>query len=553
MVKLSQLWRHLSLEREEAGDRVSPLLIAALAIVLVGLGIFYFRFTGTLIEINDEAGSLYSGLQIAETGAPNYDHPYNQLIGPYFTLNAFRVQRAGDPRFYVIYPPGYPLMIALARRLFPGWEQSIFFVSPLLALVAALGAYGLGRALHRPRTGLWAALLLLIDPVTIANGTRAFSDIPALACILLGYALLVKRGRSFPWVQGAAIGLCFGYACLIRNISAIALAGVAVWALLNWTELKQRWRMWLAMALSFGLLAAAALLYNRAYFGGLLTTGYTPEHYCIPYPLFSWQNFLGHSPIRPGGYRAVLETIGGDLEVVGLLAAALGLFLLPRRASLALGLTALLFALAYAAYAWPASGGGSRFLLPTLAILRVLAAVGLEALLSLWRRHRRAALALGLAVIVLLQGRAAVDAFRAVGERNADTAGRVAVAKAVAAQTAANSVFVARRYSDHLILYGHRAALLLELFVPRKSGRYYKEEFAPRLVSIVSDLLQKGIPVYAIEERSESSFLDPMPVLREDFVLVLCPPDFPKVYRVWPAGTKMQALLATCWVQEGGQ
>ncbi len=521
------------------GDRLAWTMLAAM---LCLAGVFYFKSTGALIEINDEAGYLYGGSQIAATGVPAYEHAYNEQIGPYFTMSAFRVQRPGDSRLYLIYPPGYPLAIAATRSLLPGWPQAILYVAPVFALLAALGASLLGRAFRSPCAGLWAALLLLLDPAVVRNGTRAFSDVPALACILSGYALLMAPGRA-SWTRGIASGFFFGYACLMRQIGVVALAGVLPWLFLNRASWREHRSTWLGMALALAAFGATVLIYNTAVFGGPFTTGYALQHHWIPFPAFSWQNFLGQSPIRPGGYRSVLETVWGDLGIVGLSAAALGLLAMPRRVGGSLGLAALAVAVTYAFYAWPASDSGGRFMLPALAVLRLSAAFGLAWLFRRLHIRREVALVAGVALILVLQSQATSDAFAEVQRRTEDTASRVAYVQAVAAQTSPESVFISRRYGDHFILYGNRAALLLEMLVTREPGRYREEEFEPTLTKAVQALLDQGAPVYVVADGvsgTRAGFFDPLPVLKAHFRLKLCPNLTPSIYRIVPVASSIQ-------------
>jgi len=523
--------------------RYNRLILAGLLIVLSLAGVFYGRATGTLIEIYDEAGYLYGGMRIAEVGRPTYENQYNVSIGPYFTLTALKVQRPGDDeRFYPNYPPGYPLLIALVRLMFPGWQNGIFYVTPLLALLAALAVYGLGRRLGRGEAGLWAALLLLLTPVTIYNGTHAFSDVPALACLLMGYALLLTNERPSA-LRGMAAGVFFGYAWLIRQISVVELIGVAVWLWLNRAEWRHPRRAWLGMGVTLALLGAAVLVYNTRVFGGPFTTGYAPQHHWIPFPAFSWQNFLGQSPIRPGGYQAVLTTVWGNLGVLGLAGAAVGLCVTPRRPVITLGITALAFSIVQAFYAWPASDTYGRFLLPTLAILRLFVALGMAWLLGRLRARREIVLVLGTVLILLAQGPQALDTFRVVAQRTADTAARVAYVRDVAVRTPPTAIFISRRYGDHFILYGNRAALLLEMLVTREPGRYREEEFEPTLTRAVQALLDQGAPVYVVADGvsgTRAGFFDPLPVLKAHFRLELCPNLTPSIYRIVPVAPSIQ-------------
>lgn len=516
--------------------RLDTWIVVLLLATLLGAGLAYTHFTGRLIEINDATGYLYGGMRLAEAGSPSYEHPYNTTVGPYFTLNAFRVQRDGDDRFYLGYAPGYPALIAAARRLFPGWANAMFYVAPITAIAAALGAYALGCELQSKRAGLWAAILLLASPAMIDAGTRSFSDVPALACILVGYALFVRRGRLPAWAYGALAGALLGYACLIRQISVVTISGIALGALFwhrRWREDKMRW---LCFALVFGLFSLSLLLYQNVVFGSPFRTGYSVQHHWIPYPAFSWRNFVGDSPIWPGGYRSVLETLWGDLGVLGLLAAITGLVTPRWRMVAVFGSVGLIFALVYAFYAWPANGVGSRFILPTLVMMRLFAAAGLDRALTKWPGRRWSGLLVGTALVMLASAPSSVEAFQAAAQRNADTADRVAYAKHVAVQTPADSVFISQRYGDHIILYGDRAVLLTPLIMTPEVGRYREEEYVPGLAAVVEELLARDVPVYVIDDGTggtRAGLLDPVEGLRATFALIECQGASPPVFRVW--------------------
>ena len=135
---------------------------------------------------------MYGGIRIAETGLPSYDNPLNEWAGPYFTLHAFKVRLGEtDPRFYLNYSPGFPLVVALFRILVPH-SRAVFLASPTMALAGVLGMYALGEALFSPRVGLAAAVLLALDPVYLQMAVLSRSDAAATATMLLALALFVR-------------------------------------------------------------------------------------------------------------------------------------------------------------------------------------------------------------------------------------------------------------------------------------------------------------------------------------------------------------------------
>jgi 4-amino-4-deoxy-L-arabinose transferase-like glycosyltransferase len=427
-------------------------------------------------------------------------------------------------------------MVAVVRKLAPGSESAIYYIVPCCVAVSALAIYWLGAALHSRRAGLWAGLLFLLSAATVEIGTRALSDLPALTFILLGFVALIADGRMPAWGRGILAGFCFGFACWVRQVSMLAMGGVALWAISGGRQSWRSWPKWVALGLTFGAMVAALLWYQASYFGGPLATGYAPEHHWIPFPPFTWQNFLGRSPIWPGGYRSTLQTLWEDLGAPGLALAALGCIFVRRRAGASLGVTAALFLVLYSFYAWPTSGVGSRFLLPGLAVAWLFAGAGLDRLLSALFRHRTASLAVGFAVVTALGVPSAVPAFRSAAQRSSEMAERIAFAKVISAKTDLDAVFISLRYGDHIVLYGERAVLLHTLIPSPERGRYREEEFEPGLNAAVGKLLEMGIPVYVVDDGASGSragLFDPVPALAKRYTLVPCPDTSPLVLRVW--------------------
>jgi hypothetical protein len=141
-----------------------------------------------------------------------------------------------------------------------------------------------------------------------------------------------------------------------------------------------------------------------------------------------------------------------------------------------------------------------------------------------------------------------VGAVRASAERQDELAGRIAFAKSISARAVPESVFISLRYGDHIVLYGERAVLLHTLIPAPERGRYREEEFEPGLTAVVAELLERGLPVYVVDDGASGSrdgLYDPVPVLVKHFTLIECPEASPPVFRVWPE--QADGDSSTCW------
>ncbi len=148
-------------------------------------------------------------------------------------------------RLGVIFPPGYPLLLALGVRLgFP------LLLGPTLGALLVAATYALARALGQPRAVAWLAAGLSVLCAALryhTADTMSHGLASLLACAALTLAL--QRGS-----RGTALcsGLCVGLLVATRPVSA------AVSLLLVAHALRQDRRAWLLALL--GLLPGVVLL-----------------------------------------------------------------------------------------------------------------------------------------------------------------------------------------------------------------------------------------------------------------------------------------------------
>ena len=169
-------------------------------------------------------------------------------------------------------PPGYPLMLALARWI--GGRPGMFAVVPLSGAVVVWCTFLIGRLLAGPVAGIVAALLLVVSPVFLYQVVQPMTDVPATALWLAAILTSVRASTS----TRAAVwsGLLTGIAFLVRP-NLVPLGMVPLWLAVardgTWSTKRA-----VATAVRFGVVSAPAvvvlLAISRAMHGGTVDSGY---------------------------------------------------------------------------------------------------------------------------------------------------------------------------------------------------------------------------------------------------------------------------------------
>ncbi|UCF69301.1 MAG: hypothetical protein JSV80_08510, partial [Acidobacteriota bacterium] len=169
----------------------------------------------------------------------------------------YRDLHSPEPIQIAKYPPGVPILVALALAAGGGTEQalSLLRIAYVFFLVAGLGALlGLlrreGGAIARLAPVLVAATALSPDVLDYLR--VPMSEIPYTAITLVAlYSLVRVEERSeSPWRQAGLLGLLCVLAVVFRTVGAVLTASVAVHLLLAGRR---------ATAWRFGLLVLPAL------------------------------------------------------------------------------------------------------------------------------------------------------------------------------------------------------------------------------------------------------------------------------------------------------
>ncbi len=126
---------------------------------------------------------------------------------------------------------GYPhLMHALFTWPYlRGFEYGSQLLSWVMAILAACGAYALGKALHSREAGGMAAALLATTPLFFEQAGVASLDVAFTAFVLFGAACLVRWTQTHDW-RWLALGCwLLGSSCGVKHMGYVVCAGALVW------------------------------------------------------------------------------------------------------------------------------------------------------------------------------------------------------------------------------------------------------------------------------------------------------------------------------------
>jgi hypothetical protein len=190
------------------------------------------------------------------------------------TASAFWIDDASQTEA-AIYPPGYPLWLALLYGL--GGVRSAEAVQNVQWVLDALSVLliiGVGVIAYNWRTGLCAGTLAALSPLLALYGATPMADAPTNWIVLGGVLmlLLAAKRRSMSWALGA--GLMVGASVWLR---ANALLLVVCWAvaLLLFVQGEWRGRLRLSLMVTLGalLLIAPLVIRNTVAFRAFVPTG----------------------------------------------------------------------------------------------------------------------------------------------------------------------------------------------------------------------------------------------------------------------------------------
>jgi hypothetical protein len=234
-------------------DRRTRLLLAAipaLTLAAAGLG------RGVLQDFpssGDEYVYLYQAATLAAGRLWNPTPPAPELFG-------FNYIASENGRTYGSFPPGWPLLLALATET----RIPLWLVNPLLGSVTIVLVFLLGQALYGARVGMIAAALTATSPFFLFNAASYFSHTFCGFLLLLAAYLATRQAGDHPIVP-VSVGVLLGWAVTTRYFTGVVGAIPVLWLLVHGRPHRLRT---LAMCVLGGLPWVAMLLaYNTALSG----------------------------------------------------------------------------------------------------------------------------------------------------------------------------------------------------------------------------------------------------------------------------------------------
>jgi len=307
------------------------------------------------------------------------------------------------PASYSVFPPGWPLLLAVGEKLGAGW-----LVNPLLGASLPFLTWRLARHWTSPRAALLAAATIAVSPgVLILAGSR-MSHTSVLVALAAATVLALEAPRAWRY---AVCGLAVAYVVVARPFDA-AIVGGPILLLAIHRGRTQAWPVVIAPAVATALVLAD----NHALTGHALTfpvdvfldgwsiegdrplgcnsLGFGEAIGCVP-TYGTW----GHTPAKAANIawdsllrmdRLLLGVQGSSLIVLA------GLWLVRKRPPLLLAVIPLVV-LGYSFYWSLGAAYGARFWHALYLVLPLLIGVALDTLLKRWAW-------LPLAVLPLLGG-----------------------------------------------------------------------------------------------------------------------------------------------------
>ncbi len=286
--------------------------------------------------------------------------------------------------WFTKFPPGWPLVLSIARGLRIPW-----LINPLLGTLLLLLINAIGSVCFSADTGRLAAVMAAFSPFYLVRSVGVMSHmlgavLAAGACLLLFHAI---RRRSLA-LLGAMLLLC-SVNFHVRPWTAFAITAAiglsAMWLVKSNGRLLVGFTILAAVFALFTILTVG--LYNRIYTGSALVSPYALAKGRSSPPELSVSPAEIWSGLRRYGRRAVQDNVFSTFPFVFLLMAfALALEKDKRQEALVLGLIYVALVVAYVFHVRDLGGifYGERFHFEAFFAAVLLGARDLELMVKRW-------------------------------------------------------------------------------------------------------------------------------------------------------------------------
>jgi len=193
---------------------------------------FYLRvqsYWGSSTRTIDELIYYHLGANLLQQGLPGYHiqkfselllniHPEFAPLPEYMTAPLFK------------HPPVFPALVALALKLFGESYISALYVSAFFGAMMIVLVYLIGKIFYDETTGVLAAFLTWLDPISIMSSQKIWLD-PVLAFFMVAavclFAVGLKRSQNKLYILS---GIFVGLAVLTKYPGILVFFSIATYA-----------------------------------------------------------------------------------------------------------------------------------------------------------------------------------------------------------------------------------------------------------------------------------------------------------------------------------
>jgi len=194
-------------------------IVAAIWVVILAIVLNFISYERHP-HVPDEVVYLYHAHYLADAmltvPAPPVPEAFSIYMIPY-----------ESERWYSIFPPGWPAMLAIGTFFGAPW-----IVNPLLAGLNVLLAYILVGEIYSRRTARIVVFLLCFSPWHVFMAMNFMAHTFTLTCALAAAAAISRARRTNKAIWGWLSGVMTGVVSLIRPLDGLMVAGLlGLWAI----------------------------------------------------------------------------------------------------------------------------------------------------------------------------------------------------------------------------------------------------------------------------------------------------------------------------------
>ena len=249
-------------------------------------------------------------------------------------FDTFLIEVSGD-RWYSVFPPGWPLVLAIGVKLGVPW-----LVNPVLGGACVLLTYLLVQELADRGVARLGTTLLAVSPWHLLMSMSFMSHVMSLALALVTALGTARACRTMAWRPALVAGLALGVLGMSRPLEGVAMALIAGGPLLVASIRRAKTGALIAAMAGTLLTGSLGLAYNAAITGSAMRfpaeqyfdREYGPGRYSIgfgPGKGLGWTGldpFPGHG-IADVGVNAVLNGFMINVDLFGWVAGSVAILL----------------------------------------------------------------------------------------------------------------------------------------------------------------------------------------------------------------------------------